>query len=164
MRGILVTIIALVLFGATAILMWLREKKRTDEITGELDTYFSRLKERRTTIRLNKRLSVVCKVVEKSDSHWSVFSKDISGEGICLYMPEILPQDAIVDLKIDIPGKKYISVHGKVVWVKETARASAEGKRQFNSGIKFIKIRPKDKDDLVDFIETSLKSKNKNRC
>ena len=157
MRGILVSIITLVLFGVTALLLWLREKKHIDRIGGELDTYYSRLKEKRKTIRLNKRLNVACKVTEEPESYWSVFSKDISGDGICLYLPEILPQDAVVDLEIDIPGEKHIIAHGQVIWVREIQTPSAEGKRQFNAGIKFVKINPEDKDNLVNFIKASIK-------
>lgn len=155
MRGILVVILTVVIFGGTAILLWLRERKRVNRIVGELDTYYSMLKERRKTIRLNKRLSVACKVIERPDSRWSVFSKDISGEGICLHMPEILPQDAVVDLEVDIPGEKHIIARGKVVWVKEIDTPDSEGKRQFDAGIKFIKIRPKDRNELVNFIKGS---------
>lgn len=158
MRGILVSIITLVFFGVTALLLWLREKKRVDGISGELDSYYLRLKEKRRTIRLNKRLDVACKVTERPESYWSVFSKDISGDGICLYLPEILPQDAVVDLEIGIPGEKHILAHGQVVWVREIQTPSAEGKRQFNAGIKFIKINPGDKDNLVSFIKASVKS------
>ncbi len=115
MRGILVAILTVVIFGGTTILLWLREKKRVDRITGELDTYYSMFKERRKTIRLHKHLSVACKVIERPGSRWSAFSKDISGEGICLHMPEILPQDAVVNLEVDIPGGKHIIARGKVV-------------------------------------------------
>jgi len=156
MRGILVVILTVAIFGGTTILLWLRERKRVNRVVGELDTYYSTLKERRKTIRFNKRLSVACKVIGRPDSRWSVFNKDISGEGICLHMPEILPQDAVVDLEVGMPGKKHIIARGKVVWVKETDTPDSEEKRRFDTGIKFIKIRPKDKDELVNFIKGSL--------
>lgn len=156
MRGILVNLILLIFLGVTALLIWLQEKRRTDRISGTLDSYYSRLKERRQTIRLNKQLNIVCKVAEKAGSHWSVFSKDISGEGICVYLPEILPQDAIVDLDINIPGKGLVSVRGEVVWVKEDDTLTEGGRRLFSAGIRFIKIKPKDKNNLVNFIEASL--------
>ncbi|UCH12147.1 MAG: PilZ domain-containing protein [Candidatus Omnitrophota bacterium] len=161
MRGILVVILTVAIFGGTAILLWIREKRLVDRVAGELDAYYSMLKDRRKSIRLNKRLSVDCKVMKKPDSRWSVFSKDISGEGICLNMPEILPQDAIVDLDVDIPGEKHIIARGKVVWAKEIDTLDSEGKRQFDSGIKFIKISPKDKDELVNFIKGSLTTTDK---
>ncbi len=161
MRGILVVILTVAIFGGTAILLWLRERKRVDRVVGELDTYYSILKERRKSVRLNKRLSVACKVIERPDIRWSVFSKDISGEGICLHMPEILPQDAVVDLEVDIPGGKRIVARGKVVWVKEIDTLDSEGKRQFKAGIKFMKIRPKDKDELVSFIKGSVTTTDK---
>ena len=157
MRGIIVSIIALVFFGAAVILLWLREKKHTDKIAAELDTYYEKLKEKRRTIRLNKRLRVICKVIEKPNSHWAVFSKDVSGEGICLYLPEILPRHAVVDLEIDMPGEKRIHAHGQVVWVREIETPNAEGKRQFSAGIKFVKINPKDKDSLIGFLTASIK-------
>ena len=158
MRGILVTIIFAIIFGTTAVILWLRDKRRTDEIVGEIDTYYSILKEKRKSIRLTKHLSVVCKVIERPDSHWSVFSKDVSGEGICLHLPEILPQDAVVNLEIKIPPDKFISAQGEVVWIKEIDTPDKDGKRQFDAGIRFIKINNKHKDDLVKFIAASLET------
>ncbi len=158
MRGILVTIIFAIIFGTTAVILWLRDKRRTDEIIGEIDTYYSILKEKRKSIRLTKHLSVVCKVIERPDSHWSVFSKDVSGEGICLHLPEILPQDAVVNLEIKIPPDKFISAQGEVVWIKEVDTPDKDGKRQFDAGIRFIKINHKHKDDLVKFITASLEA------
>ena len=158
MRGFLVTAITIIVFGGTAILLWLREKKHTDEITGELDSYYSILKERRKTIRVNKQLNVICRVIEKPDSRWSAFtfSKDISGEGICLSLPEILPEDAVVNLEFDLPGGKHILAQGKVVWAKEAESPAAGGKRVFTAGVKFVKINNKHKNDLVNFITSSL--------
>lgn len=153
MRGILVSVVLLIIFGTTAIILWLQEKRRVDKVIGELDTYYVGLKERRKNIRFSKRLNVVCKVIEKSGSHWSVFSKDVSGDGICLYLPEILPQDAVVDLEIDVADKKRITARGNVVWLKEIETPNAEGKRQFSAGIKFIKISPRDKKALFNFIK-----------
>lgn len=156
MLGFLVSIIALILFSVTAILMWVRDRECTDKITGELDTYYIKLKEKRRTVRLDKRLSVICKVLERPDSHWSVFSKDISGEGICVFLPEILPQDAIVDLEIELPEGKRVIAHGKVAWIKKLDSPNNKEKRQFSVGIKFINISPKDKDNLVNFVSKSL--------
>ncbi|MFH0732924.1 MAG: PilZ domain-containing protein [Candidatus Omnitrophota bacterium] len=156
MRGILVAIVAIIVFGTTAVLLWLREKKRTDKICAKLDSYYSGLKEKRKSIRIKENLDVVCKVTEVSNSHWSVFSKDISGEGICLHMPEILPENANIELVIVIPESKRVSARGRVVWVKEAETSGSDGKRQFNAGIQFTKINPADKDVLVDFIKSSL--------
>jgi len=160
MRGILVSIILLIIFGTASVLLWLGEKKRTDKISGHLDTYYKNLKEKRKTIRLDKQLNVVCKVTETSGSRWSVFSKDISGEGICLHLPEMLPQDAVVDLEIDIPGRGgRVCVHGKVVWVREAT--AVDEKRKFDIGVQFVKVNPKHKDDLAAFIAMSLKEGGK---
>ncbi len=158
MRGILAGIIFSVIFIATALIIYLREKRRTDEVKGELDTYYALLKEKRKTIRLAKRLNVLCKVLEKSDSKWSVFSKDISGEGVCLYLPEMLPQDALVTLAIEMPSGKNVSVQGKVAWIKELEKQTGADKRQFSAGIKFVKISGKDKKELGSLIKASLEA------
>jgi c-di-GMP-binding flagellar brake protein YcgR len=156
MRGFLVSIIFVIIFSVTAILLWLHEKKSTDEIVAKLDSYYNKLQERRKAIRFDTKLNVVCKVAEKTNNHWSIYSKDISGEGVCLYLPEILPNDAVVDLVIDVPGKRKISVTGKVAWVKEIECSKLDGSRQFSAGVRFIKIKPKAKLDLVNFVNNSL--------
>ena len=154
MRGFLVSVISLMIFSTTAVLLWLREKKRVDEISGELESYYSKLKERRKTIRFDKKLNVVCRVIEKNNSKWSAFTKDVSGEGICLVLPEMLPEDATVDLVIEIPQKEKVSITGKAVWIKEISAAAKDGKRQFSAGIKFVKIKPKDRDNLMSFVSS----------
>ncbi|MBN1406047.1 MAG: PilZ domain-containing protein [Candidatus Omnitrophica bacterium] len=153
MRGILASIVIIIIFTAVAIILWLKERNPTDKIIGELDTYYNGLKERRGSVRFKKHAEVICKVIESADSRWSVFSKDISGEGICLYLPEILPQDAVVDLEIRIENNRPINVRGKVVWVKELESTEGSTRRQFNAGIRFVKISPKDKEDLFNFIK-----------
>ena len=61
-------------------------------------------------------------------------------------------------MEIDLPGeKKRIFANGQVVWVKEVGAPGTGGRRQFNAGVRFVKISPEDKNNLVDFIKASLK-------
>lgn len=160
MRGILVTILIILVFGGIAIMLWLKERKSVNQIGGKIDTYFPEVKERRRSIRFNRRLDVNCKVAEKPDSRWSIFSKNISGEGICIVLPEILPVDADVDLEIAIPQIAHpLNVNGKVVWVKEIGSPASGGRREFNAGVKFTNIKAKDEETLKKFISEEIKKK-----
>lgn len=162
MRGLIVSIVSLFIFITCAIFLWLNETRRKTILTGRLDKYWN-LKERRKFVRIPKRLEVVCEFAKKSDSNWSLFTKNISGEGICIYTPEILPEAAIVDLRIRIPEREELSVKGSVVWVREAHSLDEQGRKQFNAGIKLTDINSKDKRRFVGFIAQTLKGFKKDK-
>jgi hypothetical protein len=131
---------------------------RIIRIPAYLDSYWGiLLREKRQLIRLNKQVSVVCKVAEKKGDVHHLFTKDLSGEGICIKVPEILPEGTLLDLTINAPDSKPILLKGEVAWVKKVEEMSAGGERLFDTGIRFIKVDPKDKDRFKKFLQTALK-------
>lgn len=103
-------------------------------------------------MRFGERLPVRCSVAQKAGNIHRIYSSDISGEGICLQVPEMLPQKTILDLKVDIPYKGSLAMKGEVVWVKEAERASGQSERLFDTGVRFIQIRPEDKACLGNYL------------
>jgi hypothetical protein len=81
--------------------------------------------------RIHDRLDFIEKVQYKSlqDSYHSVFSQNISANGMCLLLDNEVIPGTILELNFDIPGKdsKTISTYSKVVWQKD-----------YLTGLKFI--------------------------
>jgi c-di-GMP-binding flagellar brake protein YcgR len=89
---------------------------------------------------------------------YKTFSKDISGQGICLKIPEIVPQGGVLDLLVSMPDKRPIKITGEVVWVKEIEAQAQEGAgRTFDAGVRFLKIARQDQKLLDRFLLEAAK-------
>jgi len=157
MRYVLSVITTLIIFAVISILLWQKRTRHLALVPAKLDSYWDSLKERRKFRRFNISLSVECSFSEQSNNVYHVFSKDISGEGICIQFPEIIPEGSLLDLKIDIPKTRPISVKGEIVWVDESHRTSNDQDRLFNAGIQFVKVDKRDRDRLKDFLDVADK-------
>lgn len=71
-------------------------------------------------------------------------------------VPEMLPEGARLDLKIELPNDDPITVTGEVVWVKESIDKFQLTGRFFNTGIKFRKIESKDKTRLSRYLLSAV--------
>lgn len=160
MRGTLVLIVILFVFLTASFILWRKRTRNVDQVKAQVESYWGNLRERRKFIRFKKRLNVVCGVPEKKGSIYHTFSKDISGEGICLQVEEILPEKTFLELKVYIPNNKAISVKGEVAWVSESRKESPDSGRLFDTGVKFVKIDAKDKEILGGFLDSALKNQN----
>ena len=159
MRGILVTIVALATFLLVTISLWKKRTRNISEISADLESYWDGKAERRRARRFKKKLSVICSVPEKKGNNYHIFSKDISGEGICLQVPEILPEGIALDIKVNIPGEKAISARGIVAWVNESPNGAKQPERLFDTGIKFIRIDTGEKQKLVNYLNSDTEKK-----
>jgi len=107
-------------------------------------------------------MTVRCSVPAKPDNVHRIFSRDISGTGIRLVSPEILPEGGLLDLIIDIPDRDTILLKGEVVWVKDTKDSKNMSKRQFNTGIKFTMDDKREDGRLKDFIHNLARKESEN--
>lgn len=161
MRNLLAACIIVLTFLITAFLLWRKRTFNALRIPAHLDSYWDTQKERRKFVRFSKKLPVSLTFAEKTQSIYHIFSKNISGEGICLQVPEILPEGSILDLKIDIPGLNHpIQARGEVVWLKEEGPAGIQqkaAKRIFNAGIKFLKLGIRERQYLYKYLQAISK-------
>ncbi|NQT90302.1 MAG: PilZ domain-containing protein [Candidatus Omnitrophica bacterium] len=160
MRGLLVFLVSLLIFSYIALLLRRKHVVRTADIPAYLDSYWDALKERRRSIRFREKLPVVCTVSERAGLTHHTFTRNISGEGICLQAPEILPEGSFLDLTIEIPSGRPVKVKGEVVWVTEIKEQTGASGRLFDTGIKFTKIRTKDKTVLDNFLSSAIRPQN----
>lgn len=155
MRGVMSSITVILVLVSVAILLWRQRTRNVAYVSAKLESYWNNLKERRKFRRFKKQLEVDCSVPEKTGNIYHSFSKDISGEGICLQVPEMMPEGSQLDLEIKIPDHSPIAVKGEIIWVTEADRDPSASERIFNAGIRFLRLSKKDKDLLSEFLEKS---------
>jgi|GEM_PF-1504817 len=152
MYSILLFVIAIIILLCVAFMLWRHRTRSLAHVSARLDSYWDTLKERRKIGRFEKQIDVECSIPGKADDVYHAFSQNISGEGICLKVPEIMPEKSQVALNIKIPDMKPIVVKGEVAWVNEVERDSVGSERIFKIGVRFLKIDARDKNLLNRFI------------
>jgi c-di-GMP-binding flagellar brake protein YcgR len=151
---------AITLFSTFAFVIYLLCRQRAQHIAyihAELESYWDASNEKRRFKRFKRHLPVDCIVPEKPGDIYKTFSHDISGSGICLSVPEIMPEGSRIGLKIAITDKKQINITGEIVWMREATSNNGGQERKFNAGVKFSKIDKKDKKALDNFLIESVK-------
>ena len=121
------------------------------------------MEEKRRFVRLSTNVKVkLVKIGEmpKDIQDSPEDSRNISENGICI----IMHGDAVkvgdkLHLGIELPTKKIIKLEGIAMWVNEFEIFGGKHERRFDVGIKFLKIRNKDKDIIKDFVSASLRQK-----
>ena len=113
--------------------------------------------ERRRYVRLDTRLKIVYTVLQK-EKNAAVTSetKDISGGGIRIFLSEPIPIHTFLRLTIHLPDDPNpIICSGKVVWAEEFVVLQDEQRNdsdQYEAGISFTEINPKDRDRIIKYV------------
>ena len=155
MRNALVSIIFIVTFSCVIFLLWRQRTRHLAYVKANVDGFWDGdgSHEKRRFRRFKLELPVDCTITEKQGDTYKTFSKDISGQGICLKIPEIVPQGGVLDLLVSMPDKRPIKIIGEVVWVKEIEAQEQKGSgRAFNAGIRFLRIARRDQKLLDNFL------------
>ena len=113
--------------------------------------------ERRRYVRLDTRLKISYTVLKKDkDTFIPSETKDISGGGIRIFLSEPIPVQTFLKLTIHLPDDpKPIVCSGKTVWVEEFVVLPTEKrneKNQFEAGVTFTEIDPKDRDRIIKYV------------
>lgn len=83
------------------------------------------------------------------------FIKDISIGGLCIFVTEVLQQDALVDMKIYLMGyEEPILAQGRVVWQGKIGYLNYH-----DMGVEFTKLEDEDHKRLEDYIMRHLDGK-----
>lgn len=83
-------------------------------------------------------------------------TRNISAGGLCLSMDEELQVGDELQLRMVLPPKKIINAKGKVVWISEFEVDKRGYKKMYNTGIKFIEILDKDREEINEFVLAAL--------
>jgi len=125
--------------------------------------------QRRAFVRLDLHIAVQVQFLnaggetEKESQKVEIFTRNISGNGVCLRREEPLPRGTQMDMYLPLlPGKPPIYVMGEVV---RTALASEESgaKGGYDIGVRFAQIRLTDQDRIVKFIFEKQRKQAKRR-
>lgn len=116
-------------------------------------------KERRKYTRFKKNLEITYIVRKRPHLMNKASTVNISKGGMKLRLDEKLANDAIVDLKVTIPGTDVVAeIEAKVVWSGDGEEKDDSGKRYFHAGIEFIAAKPPTGDKLFDYIQSIASS------
>lgn len=149
-----VEVLALAILLLTLLALFLHEKRLKTEksASGKMTEYWNG-GERRQSIRIAKILQTRYTVPKNTSSKMNSFSKNISSGGILLQVNEKLGRSAILVLEILLPdNEKPVNAEGEVVWVTEITTPDEEGRRIFDTGVRFTSMQPKDKDRLEELL------------
>lgn len=107
----------------------------------------AKFRDKRKTIRLNIPLSIEYKLLPRKRILKQCFLENISGGGLMFTLEHCLNKGDRLKTLIYFPEEpKPVAAFSKVVWCK---KISGKDKRNFNVGIKYIKLDPKDKERFV---------------
>ena len=157
MRNLLVLIVFIITFSCVIFLLWRQRTRHLAHVKANADGFWDSSNEKRKFRRFKLELPVDCVITEKQSDTYKTFSKDISGQGICMTVPEMVPQGGLLQLSVSIPDKKPIQITGEVIWVKELERLADSSARSFNAGIRFLKIGRHDQKLLDNFLLNSAR-------
>lgn len=89
-------------------------------------------------------------IVEDTKVRSEALCRDINTMGMKLSLNEELAKGVVLEMKIDVPGEKApIFARGEVAWHREVEE---EGKRFFEVGLHFTKIKDSDKERIYTFV------------
>ncbi|MFH1768113.1 MAG: PilZ domain-containing protein [Candidatus Omnitrophota bacterium] len=102
--------------------------------------------ERRKSRRIKGAVVEYRRADDNNSSKKTTFIKDISIDGICIIVPEMVDTDAVFLLDIYLPGiSSSIKAKGKFAWQKESAYFSTNGSRHYDLGMKLLDMSEGDK-------------------
>ncbi|MFH1767625.1 MAG: PilZ domain-containing protein [Candidatus Omnitrophota bacterium] len=117
--------------------------------------------ERRKFVRLDMRIPIRWENVSPSGdscggSANSDTAKNICRGGICIIMAVKPSIGDILNIKVDLPSKRFVTALGKVIWMNELYMDDLDKKQEFDVGIEFLKITKEDEDELNRFVFESF--------
>ncbi|HQP10849.1 MAG TPA: PilZ domain-containing protein [Candidatus Omnitrophota bacterium] len=120
-------------------------------MSAQFDTY---PEERRRSPRIDGSGIKVEYFPEKhTESIIKTTAKNICGQGICVFMPEIIGLEETIHMKILLPGNETpLVTKGVIVWYSSGGKADT-----FQAGIEFEGMSAADQRILSDFLNTRLR-------
>ncbi|MCX7795019.1 MAG: flagellar brake protein [bacterium] len=109
--------------------------------------------QRRRYVRIPIVLNIQYKLKE-TDKIYYTYSKDISGGGIRIVLPEVLNIHSIVEVRIELPPPELsINCEGEIVWIdKQEIVVNNRKEEIIHAGIKFTLIEEKERERLIRFL------------
>ena len=113
--------------------------------------------ERRQSIRLHTRLVTTFVTVGGASKRQQASTRDVGGAGLCFVTEEELKPGTLLNIQLTLPYRDQpVPFVAEVVW----NRPSYEGRKseqvpQMEVGVRFVKINPEDRSQIVHFAQMS---------
>ncbi len=118
------------------------------------------MEEKRKFVRLEFPIEVTYRISANPSIEDKSISKNISGGGIRIILKEKLLPGSPLELEINVPDTDVpISALGETVWQEEMVMGREVC---YESGVKFVKISPEDRDKITHYVYKVLSKRIKN--
>jgi c-di-GMP-binding flagellar brake protein YcgR len=110
----------------------------------------SREEEQRRYPRLDAKVKIIYGVMARMHKPFSSLSTNVSGGGICIPLERRLKKGEILELEMDLPGRRQpLFALGKVAWVKKVPANAKDAKYYpFQAGIEFVAIEQDERESI----------------
>jgi len=118
--------------------------------------------EKRKYLRLDLNVRVNWKKIDDTADVVGEFpdtTRNISAGGFCLNMNEQLQIGDRLQIRMELPSKKFISAQGRVVWIREFEIDRRTDKKTYDTGIEFTEIGNEDREEINTFVLSYLLQK-----
>ena len=115
------------------------------------------MEERRKFVRLQSRLKAKCWVLG-TEEPLSSLSRNIGGGGISVFTKRRLAPGTVLGIAVHFPTRAVpIRFTGEVIWSgKLIAMTAREAATPYETGVRFLKITPDDRDFILRYAETNI--------
>ena len=103
------------------------------------------MEERRTFVRLDTRVDVMCTVLPSGKVERTV-TKDVGGGGVCIFTENVLSPGTRLQVAMKHPGSEQpVNFIAEVVWSEAyEVIGKTERRRAVETGVRFLEIAPND--------------------
>ena len=106
-----------------------------------------------TRVYREQRIATRCRVeFERLGKQVTAASEDLSASGVFVRSEALLPVNAVVKLRLELPGKDAVWVSSRVAHVLSATAARALG-RQVGMGMQFLEFEGPGRDTLDDYLD-----------
>ena len=114
--------------------------------------------EKRKFVRVDRPIRVRYELDGKKEIGGESLSKNIGGEGVCLFFSDSFPVGSFLKLTLDIPGlSEPVKTLAEVVWIDKAQRPDEKVFSDFEAGLKFTSISSVAKASIINFVYESVK-------
>jgi len=118
------------------------------------------MEERRRFVQLDTRLEVTYTLLPSGKAQRTV-TKNICGDGVCLFLEQVVPEGTRLQVAMTLPGREEpVHFTAEVTWCESYEMiGKAERKRVVEAGVQFIEISPKDQEAVMQHVILQLQPK-----
>ena len=113
--------------------------------------------ERRQFVRLDTRLDITYTVLPSGRVQQTA-AKNVSGDGVCLFLKQSVPQGTRLQVGMKLPGRQEPAhFTAEVIWCETYEMiGKTERQRAVEAGVRFVEISPADREAIMQHVILQL--------